>query len=566
VRGGELPPGDAAWDLVVIGGGPAGASAAIRAASKGLRVQVLEAARFPRDHVGESLVYLWDSFRLLGVEDRMDSTFQHKYGSCRVWGRDPELRWTRFEHVPGARDYSLQVERSQFDQMLLQRAAEVGAQVRQGCRVTEVVLAGERAVGVRFRTADGARGEERARWVLDASGRSGLVTRARGRREVDPYFPDLSVYAYLRGMLRFPGELAGNLLIEAIPWGWIWSIPLHTGEVSVGVVCDVDTRGELRARGLDGFFRQALGQSAVVRGLVRDARVARGPFAAASGGYRSLAFCGPGWLAAGDAAAFVDPMWATGVANAITDGIAAAAVVEAVLSGRLDEAVVLDYFQRGSADRATLTLNLVRFIYRSQRLHADAPFWRERRRRTNRGGEVPEPVLLRRLARDASVRYFRDALEGMRLEEDGLRPLRDQVERERRADAMFGALLLDLESWRPALAPGVVVRRAIGPTPDQWLVAGVELVHEGAVEFVGDPVLGSLLERVDGRRSAASLTAEAVARAPAGTRLVKRWEAAATLADAFRRGLIEVVAEARPATAPQLLTAKRATLGSTTRS
>src|SRR6185436_20070587 len=103
----------------------------------------------------------------------------HKRGSCRIWGEGQALQWTEFDSLAGGREYSLQVERSRFDAILLARAAAVGAEVREGHRVRAVLWDGERAVGVRYTCAEGTTGEVRARWVIDASGRSGLIARER---------------------------------------------------------------------------------------------------------------------------------------------------------------------------------------------------------------------------------------------------------------------------------------------------------------------------------------------------------------------------------------------------
>ena len=243
--------------------------------------------------------------------------------------------------------------------------------------VYEAVLwDGERAVGVRYASAEGVTGEIRARWVIDASGRSGLIARERTLRAVDPFYPDLSVYAYVEDARRFAGQHAGNLLIEAVPWGWFWFIPLHTGEVSVGLVCDRSSRERTRARGLDGFFRDALATSTLVGSMVAAGRLARGPIATTSHGYSSARYAGPGWLLAGDAGSFVDPMWATGVANALTDGLMAAGVVEAVGCGRVAEAAAVAHYDAQVAQRTDQTLALVRFVYGSNHLHGDEPFWR----------------------------------------------------------------------------------------------------------------------------------------------------------------------------------------------
>ena len=484
------------WDAVVIGGGPAGSAAAIALQTRGCRTLVLEAARFPRHHVGESLVSLWPVFDQIGVAEQMDAVFQHKRGSCRIWGQGRELQWTEFDSLAGGREYSLQVERSRFDAILLARAAAVGAQVREGHRVRAVLWDGERAVGVRYTSAEGATGEFRARWVIDASGRSGLIARERSLRVVDPFYPDLSVYAYVEHAQRFAGERAGNLLIEAVPWGWFWFIPLHTGEVSVGLVCDRSSREQTKTRGLDGFFREALATSTLVGAMVAAGRVSRGPIATTSRGYSSARYAGPGWLVAGDAGSFVDPMWATGVANAMTDGLMAAGVVEAVGCGRVTEAAAVAYYDAQLAQRTDRTLALVRFVYGSNHLHGDAPFWRARRAPTGGPGASPAGIL-RRLSGDPSVRYFRNAFSGMGHGADTLAPLDEMLERWTHRDAAIGGLTQDLTAWAPRFRPAVSARRSLG-FEGYRLTPGLAIDNDGIEHFTSDTAMATVFEAVDG--------------------------------------------------------------------
>ncbi len=171
------------WDVIIVGGGPAGAATAIVARTHGARALVLEAATFPRHHVGESLVNLWHTFALLGVAEEMDATFQHKRGSTRIWGRDLAPHSTDFGYLRSARPYSLQVERALFDLILLRRAEALGAIVRQGYRVNDILWEGDRAAGVRYRGPDGRTHEARAMLVVDASGRTGkqsITARSMG--------------------------------------------------------------------------------------------------------------------------------------------------------------------------------------------------------------------------------------------------------------------------------------------------------------------------------------------------------------------------------------------------
>src|SRR3954447_25814322 len=176
------------WDVIVAGGGPAGSAPAIRARQLGYRALVLEAETFPRHHVGESLIYLWSIFEGLGVADEMDATFQHKKGSVRIWGTEDTPRPTEFGSRTslGRRHYSLQVERSLFDLLLSRQATSVGAEVRHGHRVTEVLWEGERAYGVRYRGPGVAQREAHAPFVVDATGRAALIARTRGLQVLDP--------------------------------------------------------------------------------------------------------------------------------------------------------------------------------------------------------------------------------------------------------------------------------------------------------------------------------------------------------------------------------------------
>jgi len=528
----------AEWDLVVAGGGPAGSAAAITARHLGLRTLVLEAARFPRDHVGESLVHLWSTFERLGVADEMDATFQHKRGSCRIWGDRPELKWTDFEVAVGGRDYSLQVDRSVFDSILLRRAEETGATVRQGCRVQEVLWESGRAVGVRYRAADGRLHEARTRWVVDATGRSGLIARRRRLRRVDPFFPDLSIYGYYREAARFGGDKSGNLLIEVVPSGWLWFIPLHTGLTSVGLVCDRSSRADLRRRGPASHFETAIKASTVVRGMLRSAVMDQGPVVTSSAGYRSTTCGGPGWLLAGDAASFVDPMWATGVATAIADGMTAAIVVEAMVDGRVDEAAGISYYAEQRELQIEMDFWLVKYVYRSNRLHADAPFWLARRE-AGESDELPVDRMMRRLAGDPSMRYFRRAFQGMGIADEELIRFEERFRRLDRRSELVPELMRDPDQWLPRLARSARIDPRLGIGSDHRLVEGTAISYDGLVDFTDDPLISAAFAAVNGRRSLGRIADEVSRRAPGGRRLRTRLEILASFMDAYEQGSLD---------------------------
>jgi flavin-dependent dehydrogenase len=530
-------------DVIIIGGGPAGSSAAISAAKLGCQVLLFEAEVFPRHHVGESLVALWALFDELGVTEQMDQTFQHKHGSTRLWGREPVVHSTDFSYVTKGRRYSLQVERSLFDQILLERAEAVGATVCQNHRVSALLWEGERLVGVRVQLPDGRSREVRAPLVIDAGGRGSIVARERGLHEVDPFYPDLSVYGYFRNARRFEGELAGNLLVEAVPWGWFWYIPLHTGEVSVGLVCDRTTRGEVRRRGLAGYFQAAIEGSVLVKELLAEAELVTGPIGTASFGYRSRRYAGPGWMLAGDAGAFIDPMWATGVANALQDGLLSGAMVEAIASGRVSEQDAIDEYERKVRARVTHYHQGVKFVYQCNRLHRDQPFWQQRHGLL--AGEPPPTGLLQRLSVDPSARYFIGAFRGMDVDRAVLTLMEEgSAPRLQRQGGFDPAQHLD--TWVPVLPPHVTVRRALDKVAEPQfpgmrpgtIVAGLEVQNHGVEIFVTDPVLTTALLAVDGQRSFREILALALETPASHPSLVAHVRVVRAFVDAYSQGVL----------------------------
>ena len=196
-------------------------------ARQGAQVLLLERERFPRDHVGESLlpasVPVLEELGVLGAVQ--EAGFLPKWGATMVWGKDRTPWSWYFKETNVQYPHSYQVWRPQFDQILLENSRSAGVDVQEGSRVSDVMFDGERATGVRYEAADGARRTEAAQFVVDASGQGGLLAHQLGMREWDPFFRNLAVYAYFDNFRRLPDPDQTNIFIESYANGWLWVIP-----------------------------------------------------------------------------------------------------------------------------------------------------------------------------------------------------------------------------------------------------------------------------------------------------------------------------------------------------
>jgi halogenation protein CepH len=552
------------YDVVVVGGGPGGAAAATILADRGHRVLVLERARFPRHHVGESLVWLWPALRTLGVENEADRVFVHKRGASHVWGRDRSLWTVTFKNSgaeAGDRDYSLLVHRATFDQLLLDRARAAGAVVREGYRVAGLEWSSlgrqealelaepqaaetggpvplDRLGAVRYRTEEGTEGVVRARFVVDASGRARLLARRLRLLRTDPFYPDLALYGYFTGGGRLPGEYAGNVLVEATPDGWAWHIPLHTGEVSVGVVVAREARPALARARWPRYFRAQLAQTVQVRALLRGATLVHGPLVGASDSYRARRYAGPGWLLVGDAGCSIDPMWSSGVAIALGSGLMAGICLDAVLDGVVGERAALAYYQRGFRSQVSGLDWLTKQAYRANRLFPDAPFWQRCRRW--RGADRPPAGLLARLAGDPSLDYYRETLGLMGATDAHGRALGEDGESSESRRARLDVVPFERCSLR--LRPGVRLARG-AVLQDAHLVPGTALRLPAGGGEVGLPA-GLDWARAFARL-AAGATVEAVVESGAPPDYAAVWrhtQQVLTLRQLYLEGFLDFVA------------------------
>ncbi len=256
------------YDAIVIGAGPAGSTAAAVLAEKGRRTLVIEREKFPRYHVGESLIpYCYFPLERIGMIERMKkSHFPSKY-SVQFVGRSGKLSqpFYFFEHMEHEASCSWQVLRSEFDQMLLDNAREKGADTLEETKVTGTIKENGAVKGVRATGKDGEALEFRAPITIDATGRDSLAMLQNGWRVRDAELNKIAIWTYYKGAVRDPGIDAGATTVASLPdRGWFWWIPLPNDTVSVGVVADKEYLYR-DSRDLETIFQRETGNNAWVR-------------------------------------------------------------------------------------------------------------------------------------------------------------------------------------------------------------------------------------------------------------------------------------------------------------
>lgn len=306
------------WDVIVAGAGPAGSATATLCAMQGRRVLLIEKERFPRFHIGESLMpATWWSFQRLGLVEKMKrSPFPRKHSVQFFLGSGQATSPFYFSSIdPSEASVTWQVERSQFDRMLIEHAAEAGVTVRQGEALAEVVFEGERATGVASRCEDGSRRLETARVVVDATGQDSVLARAFSLRVWDPMLRNAAVFTRFRGAVRDPGIDEGATLVinTAGEKAWFWYIPLHDDLVSVGVVGPIDHILKGRSGDPQRIFDEELARCPALIPRLKPG-VQEGPMRVLRDfSYVSSRISGEGWLLVGDAFGFLDPIYSSGL-------------------------------------------------------------------------------------------------------------------------------------------------------------------------------------------------------------------------------------------------------------
>lgn len=321
-------------DVIVIGSGPGGATAATLLAQRGKKVVVFERDHFPRFHIGESLIpQTYHVLQRLDMLPKMKSShFIKKYSVQFVSQRgrlsEPFYFW---DHRPTEASQTWQVRRSEFDHLMMQNAREHGVTIHEGARVLDVIFEGDRAVGVKVQLeGEDTPREVRAKVVVDASGQQSIIMGKLGLREWDPVLRKAAVWTYWKGAFRDVGRDEGATIVLQTQGkhGWFWYIPLHDNIVSVGVVAGYDYLFKNRTTtDFEQIYFEEVAKCPGLQPRLEGATRCDIFRAQKEYSYRANKAAGDGWVLCGDAFGFLDPLYSSGVLLALTSGSMAADAV-----------------------------------------------------------------------------------------------------------------------------------------------------------------------------------------------------------------------------------------------
>ncbi|HEX2269004.1 MAG TPA: NAD(P)/FAD-dependent oxidoreductase [Pyrinomonadaceae bacterium] len=311
------------YDVIVMGGGPAGSSIATMLAREGRQVILFEKEVFPRHHIGESLMTdtYW-TFRRMGLLDKLKaSPFVRKYSVQFANSAGKESRpFYFFESVHHESAVTWQVTRAQFDHMLIDHAAEQGAVVHQGVLVKQVLFEGDKAVGVEVQMQDGSLEKFFAKVVVDATGQAAMLSNKFRWRVRDPKLKKAVLYSYWKGAHREPDLNGGATLVLRTQQGsngWFWYIPLENDITSVGIVADPEYLVKNRGQDLAKIYNEEIEKCEPCRRRVAGAERVDKIYSILDYSYRSKKNAGNGFIIIGDAYGFLDPIYSSGVLLAL---------------------------------------------------------------------------------------------------------------------------------------------------------------------------------------------------------------------------------------------------------
>jgi flavin-dependent dehydrogenase len=339
---------DTHTQILVIGGGPAGSTAATLLTREGFDVTLVEREVFPRYHIGESLLpSCMEILELTGAREKIQAHgFQRKCGGYFSWGKDS---WV-LDFAPLRYSSSFQVVRSEFDHLLLKHARSQGVKVCEGTEIQNLIFDGERPRGATWKQVVGGddEGEISFDYLVDASGRAGVMAmRYLKNRRYHSAFQNVALWGYWTGAGRMAFAPDGAIANGAVPDGWLWGIPLHNGTMSVGLVLHKTALKEQRQQfdSLEQVYLSAIDSCPLLADLLKSATLQTTIKSEQDYSYIAGGLTGPGYFMIGDAACFIDPLLSTGVHLAMHSALLSAASIASTLRNEVTEAQARSFFE-----------------------------------------------------------------------------------------------------------------------------------------------------------------------------------------------------------------------------
>jgi FAD-dependent halogenase len=353
------------YDVIVVGGGPAGTTASGLLSKWGRRVLLLEKEKFPRYHIGESLVPgVMPVIAELGATQIIEELGAvRKYGITMLWGENPEPWTVRFDEVSSLYPYVYEVKRAEFDNLLLAHTRRLGTTVIEEANVREALFEGDRCTGVRYSPVHSDDViDVHAPFIIDASGQAKIMARHFETVGWHSDLKNLAAWTYFQGGSRYAAQAAGNIVIENRTPGWLWMIPFSDRTCSVGYVAPIE---EFTASGLKpaAVLHQRIDEAREVKRLLAGAVEVSQVRTAKDWSYTCERMSGPGFVQAGDAAAFIDPLFSTGVMLAMRSASSAARAVNKILDKPDLEASISQSYEDEYRAFLDMVISFVRFFY-----------------------------------------------------------------------------------------------------------------------------------------------------------------------------------------------------------